>query len=61
VQLPKKEALIVDDDVHVRELVLVFYRRQGLQVTAGRDCRTPIVAIRWALSALLSQICMAER
>jgi len=46
VQLPKKEALIVDDDVHARELVLVFYRSQGLQVAAGRGARPPVAAIR---------------
>ena len=31
VQLPKKEALIVDDDVRARELLSEFCRGQGLE------------------------------
>jgi hypothetical protein len=43
VQLPKKEALIVDDDVRARELLSEFCCGQGFagqrRMTAGRHCR----------------------
>ena len=40
VQLPKKEALIVDDDVRARELLSEFCRGQGFEVATAHDGRS---------------------
>ena len=45
VQLPKKEALIVDDDVRARELLSEFCRGQGFEVATAHDGRAAIAAI----------------
>jgi DNA-binding NtrC family response regulator len=45
VQLPKKEALIVDDDVRARELLSEFCRSQGFEVATAHDGRAAIAAI----------------
>ena len=45
VQLPKKEALIVDDDVRARELLSEFCRGQGFDVATAHDGRAAIAAI----------------
>ena len=45
VQLPKTEALIVDDDVRARELLSEFCRAQGFEVATAHDGRAAISAI----------------
>jgi len=45
VQLPKTEALIVDDDVRARELLSEFCRAQGFEVATAHDGRAAIAAI----------------
>jgi CheY-like chemotaxis protein len=45
VQLPKKEGLIVDDDVGARELLSEFCRGQGFEVATAHDGRAAIAAI----------------
>ena len=45
VQLPKNEALIVDDDVRARELLSEFCRGQGFEVATAHDGRAAIAAI----------------
>lgn len=45
VQLPKKEALIVDDDARARELLSEFCRGQGCDVATAHDGRAAISAI----------------
>jgi DNA-binding NtrC family response regulator len=45
VQLPKKEALIVDDDVRARELLSEFCRNQGFEVATAHDGRAAISAV----------------
>ena len=45
VQLPKKEALIVDDDLQARELLSEFCRAQGFDVATANDGRAAIAAI----------------
>lgn len=45
VQLPKKEALIVDDDERARELLSEFCRGQGFEVATAHDGRAAIAAI----------------
>ena len=45
-QLPKKELLIVDDDVRATELLSEFCRRQGFEASTAHDGRAAIAAIR---------------
>lgn len=45
VQLPRTEALIVDDDLRARELLSEFCRAQGLDVATAHDGRAAISAI----------------
>ena len=45
VQLPKKEALIVDDDVRARELLSEFCRGQGFGVATAHHGQAAIAAI----------------
>ena len=54
VQLPKKEALIVDDDVDARELLSELCRGQGLEVATAQDGRTAIPPIARESEAILS-------
>jgi two-component system response regulator HydG len=45
VQLPKIEALIVDDDLRARELLSEFCRAQGFEVATAHDGRAAIASI----------------
>jgi len=45
VQLPKIEALIVDDEVRARELLSEFCRAQGFEVATAHDGRAALAAI----------------
>ena len=45
VQLPKTEALIVDDDVRARELLSEFCRAQGFEVATAHDGGAAISAL----------------